>query len=191
MLPKNTDLIQLANRFKEIVVDDNRGHPADGRIGFIVGDRVTVMIHDAVHHQDPPFVWVRRFNKLTDTFHGRTVPTTKCATTEMGLLPEDPKARPVTIRKLFPLPPVWWIFFLTHDRTPTKTYQWITKTTWKWQTKEEKWAADYTKEWLRAACTKNIDLETTSSIAIAMRHSSPRDVLLVQRASHSLHHYLP
>jgi hypothetical protein len=29
-LPKNTDLIQLAHGFEPIVVDDDKGHPADG-----------------------------------------------------------------------------------------------------------------------------------------------------------------
>jgi hypothetical protein len=29
-LPKHTDLIQLAHGFEKIVVDDDRGHPADG-----------------------------------------------------------------------------------------------------------------------------------------------------------------
>jgi hypothetical protein len=156
-----------------------------------MGDRVTVTIDDAVHYQDPPFVSVCCFDKLTDSFHGRTAPATKCAYRETGFLPEDPKAHPVNVCKLFPLPPVWWSFFLTNNRTPTETYQWITKTTQKWQKKEEKWAADYTKEWLLAACTESIDSETTSSVAIGMRHSPPRDALLVQWASRSLHHYLP
>jgi aryl-alcohol dehydrogenase-like predicted oxidoreductase len=158
---------------------------------FFLGDRVPVMIDDAMHQQDPPFVLVHHFYELADTFEGRTAPAKKCANTETGFLPADPKARPVTLHKLLPLPPAWWSFFLTHDRTPTKTYQWITKITWKWRTKEKKWAADYTKQWLRAACTESSDSATDSSVAIAVHHSPPRDTLLVQWASRSLHHYLP
>jgi hypothetical protein len=143
MITKYMDTIQLAHGFKEIVLDDDEGHTANGKIGFFLGDCVTVTVANAVNQQDPPFMLVSQFNQLVETFHSKTAMATKCANTEIGPLPGDPRVRPITITKLFPISSLWWTFFLTHDRIPTETYQWIMKVTRQWQVMDAKFARLY------------------------------------------------
>jgi hypothetical protein len=189
MMP-TSNVIQLAHGFEEIVLDEGANHAADGKIGFFMGDQVTVTIGGAVHQQDPLFVMVRRFNQMTDKFHGKPATASGCAKANQELLPGDGKARMIDVIKICPIPPLWWSFFLTRARTPAQAYQWFHKVTRRWKTGPEKLAAEHMKQWLRAACTASLESVETSSVAVRIQPSLC-DPLVVQWASSSLHQYLP
>jgi hypothetical protein len=58
MVTTSNMVVQIACGFEEIVLDDDTNHDADVRIGFFLGDHVTVTLDGAIHQQDPVFIMV-------------------------------------------------------------------------------------------------------------------------------------
>jgi hypothetical protein len=181
--------VQLVHGIEEITLD-NEDHEAEGHVGFFIGDRATVTVDRIVQQHDPQFCTVPSFNNLMAQFHGKPATAAACARAMGQLLSGDTKARTTQVAKLFPVPQVWWSFFLSKPRTPMETYRWVTATTWNWKSNTEKTAANTAKQWSRAACTHTIASAETSGVAIAVGYS-PRNTVTVQWASHSLSRYLP
>jgi hypothetical protein len=181
--------VQLLHGIEEIAMD-NEEHDAEGRIGFFIGDRVTVTIDGVVHQQDPQFGTVATFPALTDKFQGKPATAMACIQAVEPMIAEDTKARTIHVAKLFSVPVVWWSFFLAKPRTPTETYRWIAATTRSWKSDAAKTAANTARQWSRVACTHSLTSRTTSGIALPVG-PGPRDMQTVQWASHSLNRYLP
>jgi hypothetical protein len=106
--------VQLAHGFEEIALDNTSNGTAE-TVGFFIGDRVTVTINDVVQQTDPPFWTVPHFATFTSMFCGKPATEAACSQAALGqaLLPGDPKARMIDVPKLFPIPRIWWSYFLT------------------------------------------------------------------------------
>jgi hypothetical protein len=185
----DSNQIQLAHGFEEITMDTEY-HDADGRIGFFLGDRIITRIDNVAQQHDPPFCTVANFGKVTTQFHGKSATAAACAKATRHLLPGDEKAKIVDVNKIFPIPMLWWSFFLAKARTPMEAYRWISSVTCTWLVAGEKTAATTARQWIRAACTQSLEAATSSGVAITVR-PAPRDTHVVQWASSSLSRYLP
>jgi hypothetical protein len=181
--------VQLMHGIEEISMD-NEEHDAEGRVGFFIGDRITVTIDDVVHQQDPQFCTVAMFPELTTHFHGKPAEAIACTQATGQLIRGDTKARTIRVAKLLPIPVVWWSFFFSKPRTPTDTYRWILAITRSWKSESAKTAANTAWQWSRVACTHSQTSKDTSGIAIPVS-PGPRNTQTVQWASHSLNRYLP
>jgi hypothetical protein len=189
IMEPHSHTVQLAHGFEDVALDDD-GHEANDKVGFFIGDRVNVVIDNVATQQDPPFWTVDSFAILTTQFHGR--PGTAVACTKAGgtSIPGNAKARMVDVSKLFPVPKLWWSFFLARPRTTSETHRWITGVTRTWTSENMKAAAGIARQWIRAACTHSVASESSSGLAIAVR-PGPRDAPSVQWAARSLNSYLP
>jgi hypothetical protein len=189
MLAPGSNKVQLAHCFEEITVDDE-AHEADGQIGFFLGDRITTKVDNWIQLHDPPVYLAGTFEALAEQFHGKPANKGACDKATHNLLPGDSKAKFVDANKLFPLPTVWWSYFLTKARTPMETHRWIYGITRTWTAAASKSAATTAREWIRAACTSSVHDASSSSVAINVQ-PAPRDEQLINWASQGLGTYLP
>jgi hypothetical protein len=93
--------------------------------------------------------------------------------------------------KLFPVPMLWWGFFLGEPQSLTETHRWVTGVTRAWNSDTKKAAANIACQWSRATCTHGTVLGLSSSgVAIAIR-PGPQDAQSIQWVTYSLNTYLP
>jgi hypothetical protein len=124
ILPEWSETVKLAHGFSSMLLT-NRKHWADGKVGFFLGDRITVPLATGQQLQDPRLVLARSFQMLLTSFSG--VPAseqriTRCATTPV---PASNKGSTITLHKLFPIPQSWWPFFLPGSKTPGDALEFV------------------------------------------------------------------
>ena len=64
-----SNCIKVVHGFEGMILSTG-WHWADGRIGFFLGDRITVQLMAGCQLQDPCLIITRNFDTLLDTFTG-------------------------------------------------------------------------------------------------------------------------
>lgn len=181
--------IKVAHGIEVIALEDER-HPEEGKIGFFVGDRISVHVNGVIHQRDPPFCITQDFHELVQQFNGLTASPTRCSKADHQLLPAQQKGSPVFVPHVFPLPRAWWDFFLNGNRTPGEAYRWITYATKSWTSSAGQTAANLARQWAQAACTQTSPEIHASCVAIRVRTPS-MDEEIISWAIRRLATYLP
>jgi hypothetical protein len=183
--------LKLVHGMEEIALD-NEAHVANGTVGFFLGDRLAIDLDDDVHLQDPMFVAFTGYEEATAWYKGRTATATTCANnTKPALLQSDKKAKIVNVPLLFPLPIEWWGFFLAKERSPAEYYHWVTAETRGWKSEEGKEAAEWARQWGRAACTSTDQHQDISCVQPPNIIVHSMDRTIATWAVHSLNAHLP
>jgi hypothetical protein len=187
----NSTKIKMIHGLEEIALN-NEKHIANGTVGFFLGDRLAINLEDDVHLQDPMFVAIKEYKEAAAWYKGRTATATACATnTTSALLHSDKKTKPVKVPLLFPIPIEWWGFFLTNERSPMEYYNWVTAKTRGWKSVEGKEAAEWARQWGRAARTCDEKSPESSCVHLPNIIIHTMDKMLTTWAVHSLNAHMP
>lgn len=189
MIPGASTRIKVAHGIEVIALDDEQHHE-EGKIGFFLGDRISVHVDGNAHQRDPPLYVVQDFQELLTQYRGTVASHANCLKAEHHFLPRPKKGSPVFIPQLFPLPRAWWPFFLSGKRTPGEAYRWIAQATRTWNTADGKTAAQLARQWGQAACTQTAADNDTSKVAIRIRTPN-MDEATIPWAVRRLASYLP
>jgi hypothetical protein len=174
--------VQLAHGFEFMALDDDV-NKANEKVGFFLGDRVSVALDGITTQHDPPFWTVNNFTTLTAQFHGKAAMTVACTKLTERLIPGNAKTRMIDVAKRFPVPMLWWSFFLGEPRTVRETHRWDGSDS-RMEFGQKKAAANITCQWSQAACTQSTTSGSSSGVALAIC-PGPRDVKSIQWAAYN------
>jgi hypothetical protein len=96
IMESRSNKVQLAHGFEDIVVDDEE-HDANERVGFFLGDRVTIIMNNVPTQHDPPFWTVTTFDELTSQFKGKHANTVAFSKAKGALILGNPRTSTINI----------------------------------------------------------------------------------------------
>ena len=186
---KRSTIVRVAHGFRRIVMP-NSGHPANGHIGYFLGDRIAAISGQAWHLQDPSLCTIRDWASLLATYDGS--PASESTITKSNAAFLSPKSNGNThcVHRLFPIPHSWWPDFLGNQLTVIDALDYIRDATHDWSDTTTRKAAQAARLWARCACTQDYNHPESSGVTI---RSTARDMdsdTLAWAREH-LHSYLP
>ena len=169
--------------FEQMIMSTNQQW-ADGRIGFFLGDRITIQLATGQCLQNPHLITARNFDRLIETSDKAI------ASSKAPLANSASRGCRIPLPKLFLIPPTWWTTFLHGATAPRAALHFINWSTRNWTSPDSNIAGSTACLWAHSTCTASNQNPECSLIAICMTIDEG-NLETVQWAMQHLHAYLP